>query len=52
MCIAKRVSEYNSKTKPVADFYKSQNKFKSVDGIGEIDAIFAEICSVIDKVEV
>ena len=50
--IAKRVSEYNSKTKPVADFYKAQNKFKSVDGIGEIDAIFAEICSVIDSVEV
>lgn len=50
--IAKRVSEYNSKTKPVADFYKAQNKFKSVDGIGEIDAIFTEICSVIDSVEV
>jgi len=50
--IAKRVSEYNSKTKPVADFYKAQNKFKSVDGIGEIDAIFAEICSVIDHVSV
>ncbi len=48
--IAKRVSEYNSKTKPVADFYKSQNKYKAVHGIGEIEAIFDEISAVIDHV--
>jgi len=48
--IAKRVSEYNSKTKPVADFYKSQNKYKAVHGIGEIESIFDEISAVIDHV--
>jgi adenylate kinase len=47
--VKKRVSEYNSKTKPVADFYASQNKFVSINGIGEIEEIFANICKAADK---
>jgi adenylate kinase len=47
--VQKRVSEYNSKTKPVADFYASQNKFVSIYGIGEIEEIFAKICAAADK---
>ncbi len=47
--ISKRVEEYENKTKPVADYYKSQHKFTSVEGIGEIDEIFENICSAIDK---
>jgi adenylate kinase len=44
--IRKRIKEYNDKTAPVADFYKSQNKFTSVSGIGSKDAIFDTISSV------
>jgi adenylate kinase len=47
--VQKRVSEYNSKTKPVADFYASQNKFVSINGIGEIEEIFENICKAADK---
>lgn len=47
--IAKRVQEYNTKTAPVADYYKSQSKFSSVYGIGEIEEIFANICQAIEK---
>lgn len=50
--IAKRISEYNSKTKPVADFYKGQGKYKAVHGMGEIEEIFQEICHVLDGVSV
>jgi len=44
--IRKRIKEYNDKTAPVADFYKNQNKFTSVSGIGSKDAIFDSISSV------
>jgi adenylate kinase len=44
-----RISVYKNETMPVADYYKSQNKFAPVDGVGEIDDIFLKILSVIDK---
>lgn len=47
--VQKRVQEYNTKTRPVADFYAAQGKFTSVNGIGEIEEIFANICHVIDN---
>ena len=47
--IRKRIHEYNDKTAPVADFYKKQNKFSSINGIGTVDEIFAAICAIIDS---
>jgi adenylate kinase len=47
--VRKRVDEYNHKTAPVADYYKAQNKFTSIYGVGEIEEIFEKICLVIDK---
>jgi adenylate kinase len=47
--IANRVKEYNTKTAPVASFYKEQNKFFSVYGIGEIEEIFTNLCTIMDK---
>ncbi len=47
--IGKRIHEYNNKTAPVAEFYKKQNKFESVNGMGTVDEIFAAICAIIDK---
>jgi len=47
--IRKRVQEYNTKTAQVANYYESQGKFFSVHGIGEIEEIFANSCSIIDK---
>jgi adenylate kinase len=46
--IRKRIKEYNDKTAPVAEFYKSQNKFKSINGIGSVNEIFDAIGTVID----
>jgi adenylate kinase len=46
--IRKRIKEYNDKTAPVAGFYKNQDKFTSINGIGSIDEIFAEIGKVIE----
>jgi adenylate kinase len=47
--IRKRIKEYNDKTAPVADFYKAQGKFSSINGIGSVEEIFAGICGVIKK---
>ena len=46
--IRRRVKEYNDKTTPVADYYSQQGKLAAIDGIGEIDSIFQEICRQID----
>ena len=45
--ISKRVYEYNSKTLPVANYYKSQNKYLGIVGIGDIDSIFELLCNAI-----
>jgi adenylate kinase len=49
--IRKRIKEYNDKTAPVADFYKKQNKFTGIHGIGSIDEIFAAICAIIFQIQ-
>ena len=46
--IRKRIKEYNDKTAPVAEFYKNQNKFKSINGVGSVNEIFDAICKVVD----
>lgn len=47
--IRRRVLEYNSKTKPVADYYSQQGKYTAIDGIGDIETIFDGICKEIKK---
>ncbi|EDP97735.1 adenylate kinase [Kordia algicida OT-1] len=47
--IRNRFDEYNQKTAPLIDFYKKQNKFHSVNGIGTIDEITVRLSNVIDE---
>ncbi|MBB6110929.1 adenylate kinase [Mucilaginibacter lappiensis] len=47
--IRKRIKEYNDKTAPVANFYKNQHKFTSINGIGSIDQIYGAIDTVIEE---
>lgn len=47
--IQNRFDEYNKKTAPLIDYYKSQNKFFEIDGIGDINDISNRIFDVIDK---
>jgi adenylate kinase len=47
--IRKRIQEYNSKTAPVANFYKSQGKYSSINGVGSIDEIFSTVTREIDS---
>lgn len=47
--IQNRINVYESETIPVANYFKKQGKFNSIDGIGSVEVIFKNICSVVDK---
>lgn len=47
--IRNRYDEYNEKTAPLMDYYKKQNKFYAVDGIGSIKEITERLSKVIDN---
>ncbi len=47
--IRNRIDVYNAQTAVVADYYRNQDKYTSVDGIGTIDEIFERICEQLDK---
>ncbi len=44
-----RLQEYDTKTTPVAEFYKEKDIYHPIDGVGEINAIFQRLTSVIDQ---
>jgi len=44
-----RITEYNHKTAPLADYYKAQHKFVEVDGEGSIESIFELLSKEIEK---
>ena len=47
--IANRIKVYKDETVAVAQYYKKHNKYASVIGVGEIDAIFKNLCREIDN---
>lgn len=48
--IQNRFEEYNKKTSTLINYYKSQNKFFEIEGIGEIDEISLRLFNVIDLI--
>ena len=46
--IANRIQVYNQRTAIVADFYKAQNKFVPIDGMGNVDDIFERIVAGVE----
>ena len=47
--IQNRFDEYNKKTSPLINYYKNQNKFFDVDGVGDINEISSRIFNSIDN---
>ncbi len=43
-----RLKVYAEQTAPVADFYASRGQLQSVDGVGELDAVFNRIIETLD----
>lgn len=46
--IKTRIKVYEDDTLPVAAYYKAQDKFHNVRGVGPIDEIFENICEKVD----
>ena len=46
--IRNRYQEYNEKTAPLMDYYKAQQKFHEVNGIGSIGEVTERLSTVID----
>ncbi|MEX1239634.1 MAG: adenylate kinase [Cyclobacteriaceae bacterium] len=47
--IENRIAVYKAETAAVAGYYKMQNKYSAVIGVGEVEDIFKNICVEIDK---
>ena len=47
--IENRIKVYNNETSPLIEYFKAQNKFSGVFGMGSIDEIFDRLTKVIDN---
>ena len=48
--IKKRLVVYHSQTQPLIEWYKQEGLHYHINGLGELDRIFADICKVIDSI--
>lgn len=47
--IKKRLKVYHDQTTPLKDYYKKENKYKAINGIGGLDEIFNDIVTALEK---
>jgi adenylate kinase len=47
--VKNRVIEYRTKTAPLADYYRAQQKLSEIAGEGSVDEIFDALCAAIEK---
>ena len=48
--IKKRLVVYHSQTQPLIEWYRGEGLHHHIDGLGDLDRIFQDICEVIDKI--
>jgi adenylate kinase len=47
--IRQRLAVYNEKTKPLINYYDDAGILVNIDGTGVVDAVFADICKVMNQ---
>lgn len=47
--IRERLRVYHEKTEKLIDYYSRKNVYNTVDGQGEIEAVFERICAILDR---
>ena len=47
--IKKRLNVYHNQTSPLIDWYEAEGIRHQINGLGELDRIFADICAVVDN---
>ena len=48
--IGNRLRVYEAQTAPLIEYYRNQDKLRTVQGVGEIEDIFKAVCAVIESV--
>lgn len=48
--IKKRLDVYHDQTSPLIDWYEKEGIHNHIDGLGELDRIFKDICEVVDNI--
>lgn len=48
--IKKRLNVYHNQTSPLIDWYEKEGIHNHIDGLGELDRIFKDICEVVDNI--
>ncbi len=48
--IKKRLDVYHNQTAPLVEWYEKEGLHRHINGLGELDRIFSDICSVIDNI--
>lgn len=48
--IKKRLDVYHNQTSPLIDWYENEGIHNHIDGLGELDRIFKDICEVVDNI--
>ncbi|MCR5130201.1 MAG: adenylate kinase [Prevotella sp.] len=49
--IKKRLGVYHNQTSPLIEWYKNEGIHNHINGLGELERIFGDICEVIEKLE-
>ncbi len=47
--VRSRLATYNQATKPLIDYYTTKGLVRPIKGVGSIDEIFQQICSIVEK---
>ena len=48
--IKKRLGVYHHQTSPLIEWYKQEGIHNHIDGLGELERIFADVCTVIENI--
>lgn len=46
--VTKRLDTYEAQTTPLVDYYEKSGLLKTVNGVGDVEVIFNDICKIVD----
>ena len=46
--VVKRLETYDAQTAPLVDYYKNNGLLNTINGVGDVEAIFDDICKIVD----
>ena len=47
--VQKRLAVYEESTKPLIDYYRNSGLYQEIDGLQDVDTVFADITKALEK---